>query len=288
MREMKAMEMAQGRASWTSSMEGIWGSWNGGSAARPPAKAAGSLAFMASVGTSKLKARPTAVATARPTREDGIGAEGRNWVKAAQMAARVKPMGVERAPNCDTSKAKPKAFRKPASTSLETRSRVRAKPTKPATNSMRAASSTTSGTSPRPLTAVKAPKGTTTTAAEPATTPGRMPKRLAKPKATEDQRPTKGPVPTMALQAIALDSSEKATLMPARISSVMELSPVTGSAAASAPPAARSMARGSGALLSLPGPLGTGPPGPARKALLLWNHNAVPRSARSNARRKLL
>ena len=40
---------------------------------------------------SKQSQVPTAVATARPTRDEGIGAEGRNWVRAAQMMARPKP-----------------------------------------------------------------------------------------------------------------------------------------------------------------------------------------------------
>ena len=213
------MDTAQGRAMEISSIDGNCGNWNWGKAASPPAKASGSLAFAANVGTSKLRTIPTIDATARPISEEGTGVDGRNCVSAAQMSANAAASGVDIAPNCDMSSARPKAFRNPASTSLDTKSTALAKPTAPAANSMRAASNTTNGTSCSPWTAVKAPRGTTTTAAEPATTPGRIPAMEAKPRDTQDQRPTKGPVPTMALQARALDSKEKATLTPARTSS---------------------------------------------------------------------
>lgn len=48
-------------------------------------------------------------------------------------------------------------------------------------------------------------------------TPEREPMRGAViPMITEDQRPTRGETPTMALQAIALESKENATVRPAR------------------------------------------------------------------------
>jgi len=59
--------------------------------------------------------------------------------------------------------------------------------------------------------------GTITTAAVPEMTPERDPSRGAViPMITEDQRPTRGLTPTMALQAIALERREKATVRPAR------------------------------------------------------------------------
>merc|ERR1719499_553588 len=71
-------------------------------------------------------------------------------------------------------------------------------------------------------------------------TPGRMPTMLAKPRATEDHKPTNGPVPTMALQARAFDSSENETLMPANTSSMTLGSEATSSSAAAAARGVRS------------------------------------------------
>mmetsp|Transcript_58543 Transcript_58543/g.95282 ORF Transcript_58543/g.95282 Transcript_58543/m.95282 type:complete len:236 (-) Transcript_58543:3-710(-) len=217
---------------------------------------------------------PTIDATARPISEEGTGVDGRNCVSAAQMSAKAAASGVDIAPNCDMSSARPKAFRNPASTSLDTKSTALAKPTAPAANSMRAASNTTNGTSCSPWTAVKAPRGTTTTAAEPATTPGRIPAMEAKPRDTQDQRPTKGPVPTMALQARALDSKEKATLTPARTSS-------TGLNSSTASSVSTSGSARAGSAESLKGRPRSSrfPPGGATK--FVWLHSArEPRSSR--------
>mmetsp|Transcript_25079 Transcript_25079/g.53129 ORF Transcript_25079/g.53129 Transcript_25079/m.53129 type:complete len:257 (+) Transcript_25079:933-1703(+) len=216
---MNAMDTATGTARVRSSMVGTLNAGIFGSADKPPAKVSGSFAFCANVCTSKLNANPAPVATARPTSDDGIGADGKNCVSTAQIPARAAPCGVESAPNCDMRSAMPRAFRNPASTSVETRSKTFAKPSTPARNSRIAAIRMMRGTSARPWTLVKAPSGTTTTAAEPAMTPGRMPTKLVTPRATADHRPASGPVPTMVLQARALDSNEKATLMPASTSS---------------------------------------------------------------------
>mmetsp|Transcript_107437 Transcript_107437/g.269481 ORF Transcript_107437/g.269481 Transcript_107437/m.269481 type:complete len:257 (+) Transcript_107437:768-1538(+) len=216
---MNAMDTATGTARVRSSKVGMWISGIFGNAAKPPAKVVGSFAFCANVGTSKLSAYPAPVATARPTSDDGIGADGKNCVITAQIPARAAPCGVERAPSCDMRSAMPRAFRNPASTSAEMRSKTFAKPTKPARNSRIVAMRMMRGTSSRPWALVKTPSGTTTTAAEPAMTPGRMPTKLVTPRDTEDHKPAKALVPTMELQAMAFGSNEKATLMPASTSS---------------------------------------------------------------------
>mmetsp|Transcript_19607 Transcript_19607/g.38971 ORF Transcript_19607/g.38971 Transcript_19607/m.38971 type:complete len:394 (-) Transcript_19607:37-1218(-) len=218
-RDMKAMEIDAGRARARPSGDVEKSAPRSVGVGRDdPAKADGLT--VARVGRPRKD--PTADASASPTSEDGTAADekrGSSSVTPAQSTATPTVPGAFRIPSCDANSSAPNALRNPASTSSDTRPIRRVRPSAPTTPSTTAAPRMTTGISSGPFAATKAPRGTATTDADPAITPGRIPPATpAKPTTTELQIPTKGSTPTMALHAMALESSEKATLRPARTS----------------------------------------------------------------------
>mmetsp|Transcript_4800 Transcript_4800/g.8956 ORF Transcript_4800/g.8956 Transcript_4800/m.8956 type:complete len:200 (-) Transcript_4800:206-805(-) len=117
---------------------------------------------------------------------------------------------------CDSNRMNPNPFKKPARTCSDTKSAVLARRNTPKRPCRMAETRMQGAMYSTPCVWVSAESGTMTTAAVPDMTPSRAPINGAvRPMTTDDQIPTRGLTPTMAEHAIALESNEKATVIPA-------------------------------------------------------------------------